>query len=94
MFKFNKIIKKVIKFWLETKKVDGLRIDAVRHLVESKNFSDEPLINDKKRALDVSELNYDDYLHNQTADQEETFYILTEWRSLVNDIQRRTNLQK
>jgi alpha-glucosidase len=36
-------MRKVIRFWLEEKKVDGLRIDAVKHLFEDTDFKDEPL---------------------------------------------------
>jgi glycosidase len=33
-----------MQFWLETKKVDGLRIDAVKFVYENEEFDDEPLI--------------------------------------------------
>jgi glycosidase len=37
-------LKDAIKFWLETKQVDGLRIDAVKFVFERQDLQDEPLI--------------------------------------------------
>jgi glycosidase len=37
-------LKSAIKFWLEIKQVDGLRIDAVKFIFERQNLQDEPLI--------------------------------------------------
>ncbi len=37
-------MKSAIKFWLEIKQVDGLRIDAVKFIFERQNLQDEPLI--------------------------------------------------
>ena len=36
-------IQEVIKFWLEEKDVDGLRVDALGFLFENQNFLDEPI---------------------------------------------------
>ena len=33
-----------MKFWLEAKQVDGLRIDAVKFMFEREDLQDEPLI--------------------------------------------------
>lgn len=79
----------MIKFWLETKKVDGLRIDALKHAFEDESFADEPLI---KESDTVSK--YDDLDHIYTTNQEETFELLNEWRSFCDDISKRTNSTK
>jgi glycosidase len=34
-------LKKIIRFWLEEKKVNGLRIDAFKHLFKDPSFPDE-----------------------------------------------------
>ncbi len=35
-------MKTIIKFWLEEKKVNGLRIDALKHLFKDPKFPNEP----------------------------------------------------
>ena len=35
-------MKKVLKFWLHTKNVDGIRVDAMKHLFEDALLRDEP----------------------------------------------------
>ena len=76
----------MLKFWLEEKKVDGFRIDAMKHLVESQNFEDEPIRENVKNR----EVVYDDLIHIYTANQEETYGILYEWRQLCNEIGEKT----
>lgn len=36
-------INDVIKYWLEIKNIDGLRIDALANLYENIDFKDEPI---------------------------------------------------
>lgn len=37
-------LKDAMKFWLNEKMVDGLRIDAVKHLYENEDLEDEIII--------------------------------------------------
>ena len=43
---FNTSTKDIIRFWLEDKKADGIRVDALANLVEDEDFRDEPIKND------------------------------------------------
>lgn len=76
----------VLRFWLEEKKVDGFRIDAIKHLVESQNFENEPV----KDYVRDREPVYLDMIHMYTANQEETLEILYEWRKLCDEISQKT----
>jgi glycosidase len=44
-------MKKVIKFWLQDKNVDGFRLDAAKHLFENESLKDEP----KKQKIELKE---------------------------------------
>nr|XP_022913421.1 maltase 1-like [Onthophagus taurus] len=72
-------MKDILIFWLE-KGVSGFRIDAIRYLFEQ--FKDEPLANDG--LTDVP--NYHDYYdHIYSADQDETYNMVYQWRKLCDD---------
>ncbi|CAF0980695.1 unnamed protein product [Brachionus calyciflorus] len=86
----KKEVENAMKFWLNEKNVDGFRVDAFRHLFEDRNFEDEPLV-ENKNGLKNAALEYDDLEHTKTADQTETFELLTEWRKMFDDISRKTN---
>lgn len=77
-------------FWLDNKKVDGLRIDAVKHLFESKSFEDEPVIRTSTSDLLKKELRYEDFDHVHTSNRKETFKLLVEWRRLFDQISLKT----
>ena len=46
--------KNVIKFWLQEKQVDGLRIDALMFLYEDASLQDDPIKNDRYVDSNVS----------------------------------------
>jgi alpha-glucosidase len=83
----------VFKYWLETKHVDGFRIDAVKHFFESENFENEPAKDPKLPLKDTfkDSVKYDDMLHPYTANLNETYELLYEWRQICDDIGKRTN---
>ena len=78
-------MKQVLVYWL-TKGIQGFRIDAVPYLFEVKqdqngNYPDEPLTGS-------SCPNPDDYCHTEhifTRDREETFDMIFQWRSVVDE---------
>lgn len=64
----------ILRFWLDLG-VDGFRVDAACHLVESNQFTNEPL-----RDPDKEPIFYDDYHHTETADQPESYQLIRRWR--------------
>jgi glycosidase len=72
-------LKDVLTFWM-LKGVDGFRVDAAAHLVESANLDqDEP----GKAGGD----GYDSLIHNLTTFQPETYELVAEWRALLDEFQ-------
>ena len=77
--------------------MDGLRIDAFKHLFKSEKFEDEPLSETNKlSSIDKkeSEYAYNDFDHIHTTNLRETYELLHEWRKLSDDISRRTKSTK
>lgn len=88
-------MKNVIKYWIDTKNVDGFRIDAVKHLFESEKFEDEPLIVASKfKSINDENITYDDLNHLYTANQLETYQLVYEWRNLFDSISKKANSVK
>lgn len=79
-----------MRFWLEDKNVDGFRIDALRHLFEDKNFDNEPVVNN----LMSTKIDYLNLEHTKTADQPETYKLLSQWRSMFDEISNKTRRTK
>lgn len=73
-------LKEVLLVWLK-RKVDGIRIDAVSHLFEDENFSDEKVIQLKPVGND-----YDSLEHNKTIAQPENYALIQEWRKIVKQL--------
>lgn len=65
-------------FWLD-KGVDGFRVDAVPYLFEDEEFKDEP-----PSGNDVDENDYEYLKHVYTSDQPETFDMIYQFRTLVD----------
>lgn len=79
--KYSKF-QKILKFWFD-RGITGLRLDASRHFVEDGLFRDEKLIppNIKKE-----EYEWNDYFHEYTTDQWESYEFMHELRQFVDDI--------
>lgn len=77
-------MKNILKYWLELG-IDGVRIDALKHVYESENMKDEPII-DSNMAINYNNLN-----HIYTVDQDEIYDLIKEWRLLLDDFKQNNN---
>lgn len=84
-------MKIALSFWLETKNVDGFRIDAFKHIFESNEFKNEPTVLGKPNSKDLT---YDDLEHIHTSGQKETYELLNDWKDLFSQISERTKSTK
>jgi len=82
-------MKYILNYWLHLG-IDGVRIDALKHVYESENMKDEPII-DSNMAVNYNNLN-----HIYTTDQEEIYNLIKEWRLLLDDFKQNdsTRFQK
>jgi len=82
-------MKNILNYWLELG-IDGVRIDALKHVYESENMKDEP-IKDSNMAINYHNLN-----HIYTTDQDEIYDLIKEWRLLLDDFNQNnyTRFQK
>ncbi|XP_071552168.1 maltase A3-like isoform X3 [Panulirus ornatus] len=74
-------MKKVLTFWLK-KGVDGFRIDAIKHLFEVEDLSQNEPVATHSGVQDPDD--YDYLNHTYTVDQPETLTVVREWRQLLN----------
>lgn len=74
------LFQNIIRFWIE-RGVDGFRVDAVPHLVEDAEFTDE------ERTYYEGVLSTDyGYLYDvHTANRPETYDIIQEWRAYLDE---------
>ncbi|CAH0388042.1 unnamed protein product [Bemisia tabaci] len=84
--KVRQALDDVFVYWMDLG-VDGFRVDAIRHLIESDNFMDEPYVS---KELEGSIL-YDSMEHIYTRDQEDTYTVVHEWRQLMDEYSLRDN---
>lgn len=82
-------MKYILNYWLDLG-IDGVRIDALKHVYENENMIDEPII-DSNMAVNYNNLN-----HIYTTDQEEIYDLIKEWRLLLDDFKQNdsTRFQK
>ncbi|XP_046415395.1 alpha-glucosidase-like [Neodiprion fabricii] len=78
-------MKDIIEFWLD-RGVDGFRVDAVDTLFEDETYPDEPL-----SGLTDDPTDYDYTLHYYTMAQDETYEMVTQWRTLLDDYAFKTD---
>jgi len=73
-------MKNILNYWLELG-IDGIRIDALKHIYESDNMKDEPIIDSKYS------INYMNMYHIYTADQEEVYDLISEWHQILKELE-------
>ncbi|XP_072383357.1 maltase A2-like [Diabrotica undecimpunctata] len=88
--KVRKEMRDILNYWLEEYGVDGVRIDAVPHLVEAKNLTNEPRTYDPNAA--PNEYDYLDHIF--TRNQPESYDLVYEWRSHIDEISKNTSQTK
>ncbi|XP_072743584.1 maltase 1-like [Anoplolepis gracilipes] len=70
----------VIRFWLR-KGIDGFRVDAVPHLFEDTNLSNEP----RSYTPGATERDYTYLEHIYTKDDPRTYDLVASWRKVLDD---------
>lgn len=85
----------MIRFWLN-KGVAGFRVDAVNCLFEVDKelfagvYPDEPL----SGRTDVDAGSHDSLSHIYTKDQEETYYMVYEWRDVLDEFKAKDGMPR
>lgn len=77
-------MKKILSYWIELG-IDGIRIDALKHVYENENMKDEPIINPEKPV------NYNNLNHDYTIDQIEIYDLIHEWHLLLEEFKQKDN---
>ncbi|XP_072017778.1 maltase A3-like [Amphiura filiformis] len=72
----------VLRFWFD-RGVDGMRVDAIRHMYEDESYADEPVNPDYTPPPDEDKPQYDSLLHTMTADLPELHDVIEGWRSEI-----------
>lgn len=89
--KVHEEMKNILNYWLELG-IDGIRIDALKHVYESESLKDEPKLKNNNPAVDY--LNLD---HIYTIDQDEVYDLIKEWHLLLDEFKQkdhRTRFEK
>lgn len=71
-------MKNILKYWLNLG-VDGIRIDALKHVYESESMENEPVI-DPYKTVDYKNLN-----HIYTTNQVEVYDLIKEWHDILGN---------
>lgn len=77
-------MRNVLSYWIELG-IDGVRIDALKHVYESDNMKDEPVIN-PGYPVDYNNLN-----HIYTVDQVEVYDLIHEWHTLFEEFKQKNH---
>ncbi|XP_026813423.1 maltase 2-like isoform X2 [Rhopalosiphum maidis] len=79
--KVHEEMKNILNYWIKLG-IDGIRVDALKHVYESENLEDEPII-DSNMVINYSNLD-----HIYTTDQDEIYDLIKEWRLLLDDFKQ------
>jgi alpha-glucosidase len=77
-------MKNVLKFWLD-KGVAGFRVDAITHMYEVQPSADNSLPDEPVSGTTDDTSDYGYLKHVYTADQNETFDLVYEWREFLDN---------
>jgi len=81
--KIHEEMKKILNYWIELG-IDGIRIDALKHVYESESMEDEPKLNSSNPAVDYFNLD-----HIYTGDQFEVYDLIKEWRLFLDEFKQK-----
>lgn len=79
----------ILRFWLD-KGVHGFKVVAASHLIEDKDFRDEPLGRKQSVGLPM----YEDINHIYTLDQSENYELFAEWREILANFTESSGLRR
>lgn len=74
-------MKNILKYWIELG-IDGIRIDALKHVYESESMEDEPILDINNPVIDYFNLD-----HIYTGDQVEIYDLIKNWHTLINEFE-------
>jgi len=89
--KVHEEMKTILKFWMELG-IDGIRIDALKHVYEIESLKDEPKLKNDNPVVDFFNLE-----HLYTNDQDEVYDLIREWHLLLEEFKKkddRTRFEK
>ncbi|VEN51192.1 unnamed protein product [Callosobruchus maculatus] len=80
--KVRQEMKNVLTYWLEVMDVDGVRIDAVPHLIEDDYLRNEP----RSQSTDYKPTDYEYLVHTHTVNQDGSFDLVVMMTEAWTDI--------
>uniref|UniRef100_H3AQH9 Amino acid transporter heavy chain SLC3A1 n=1 Tax=Latimeria chalumnae TaxID=7897 RepID=H3AQH9_LATCH len=78
-------MKDIIRFWLE-KGVDGLRVDAVKYLLEAEHLRNEPQVDSSQNPENITA--YSQLYHDYTTTQVGLHDIIRSWHQTMDEYSR------
>lgn len=80
-------MKTILKYWIKLG-IDGICINALKHVYESSSLLNETVI-DPNKFVDYSNL-----YHTYTVDQEEVYDLIKEWHNVFEEFQIKDNIKR
>jgi len=81
--KVHEEMKNILSYWIELG-IDGIRIDALKHVYEIESLEDEPISDINNPAVEYSNLD-----HIYTSDQVEVYDLIKEWHLLLEEFNKK-----
>jgi len=76
-------MKNILNYWLEFG-IDGIRVDALKHVYESESLEDEPKQDENNPSVDYFSL-----IHLYTENQNEVYDLIKEWRLVLDEFKHK-----